>query len=457
MDKTKITEGPLFKTLVCFALPFIMVNLVQRLFHVADVAILGIMATDADVAAVGACGSIISMMVCLFSGYSSAANVLVSRRVGARDEIGSRKAAGTALVLGFLSGVILMVFVMIFARDILIITKCQEDVLDMATLYLRIYFAGMPITMLYNFVAALLRAIGDSVKPMKYMIISGIANVILNVAFVGFFNLAVAGVALATVLSNALALALGLNALAKNQDYCKIERKNLRLRKCEFIEMLKIGLPACIQGLSFYLGEVVVVSAVNSISTDAMTANTIASQIDVLVYNIGSSIAVATGIMISQNFGAKNLDRVSKLVKIGTASVITATLTLGIIGSLVARPFFGIMSENSNVIELAMGRCVLVCLTNFITCEMEIFSNALRALKRPNWMLLVGVVCGFGIRTAWTLLVWPLYPEFFFLFICLPLSTFVGTLIFIAPYINAMKSHKKDFAASAEREEPITA
>ena len=316
MDKTKITEGPLFKTLVCFALPFIMVNLVQRLFHVADVAILGIMATDADVAAVGACGSIISMMVCLFSGYSSAANVLVSRRVGARDEIGSRKAAGTALVLGFLSGVILMVFVMIFARDILIITKCQEDVLDMATLYLRIYFAGMPITMLYNFVAALLRAIGDSVKPMKYMIISGIANVILNVAFVGFFNLAVAGVALATVLSNALALALGLNALAKNQDYCKIERKNLRLRKCEFIEMLKIGLPACIQGLSFYLGEVVVVSAVNSISTDAMTANTIASQIDVLVYNIGSSIAVATGIMISQNFGAKNLDRVSKLVKI---------------------------------------------------------------------------------------------------------------------------------------------
>ena len=171
MDKAKITNGPLLKTLIAFAIPFIMVNLVQRLFHVADVAILGIMATDADVAAVGACGSIISMMVCLFSGYSSAANVVVAKRVGAQDEYRSRRATGTALVLGVLSGVILMVSVMIFARQILILTKCQEDVLDMATLYMRIYFAGMPITMLYNFVAALLRATGDSVKPMIYMMI----------------------------------------------------------------------------------------------------------------------------------------------------------------------------------------------------------------------------------------------------------------------------------------------
>ena len=450
MDKSKITNGPLLKTLITFAIPFIMVNLVQRLFHVADVAILGIMATDADVAAVGACGSIISMMVCLFAGYSSAANVVVAKRVGAQDEYRSRRATGTALVLGVLSGVILMVGVMIFARQILILTKCQEDVLDMATLYMRIYFAGMPITMLYNFVAALLRATGDSVKPMIYMMISGVANVGLNVVFVGFFNLAVAGVALATVLSNAVALVLGLRALARNQDYCKVERKNLRLRKQEFLEMIKIGLPACVQGISFYLGEVIVVAMVNSISTNAMTANTLASQVDVLVYNVGSSIAVATGIMISQNFGAKKLDRVSSLVKIGTALVIGVTFSLGVVAVLLAPFIFGIMTDNPDVIKLALARSVFVCLTNFITCEMEIFSNALRALKRPNWLLAGGLICGFGIRTAWALLIWPLYPAFFFLFVCLPLSTGIGILMYLPVYFRAMKHHRRELEISPE-------
>ena len=450
MDKSKITTGPLFKTLISFAIPFIMVNLVQRLFHVADVAILGIMATDADVAAVGACGSIIAMMVCLFAGYSSAANVVVAKRVGAQDEYRSRRATGTALILGFVSGVILMVIAFIFARDILILTKCQEDVLDMATLYMKIYFAGMPVMMLYNFVAALLRATGDSVRPMIYMMISGVANVGLNVVFVGIFNLAVAGVALATVFSNVIALVLGLIALAKNKDYCKIERKHLRIYKQEFLEMMKIGFPTCIQGIGFYLGEVIVVAMVNSISTNAMTANTIASQVDVLVYGVGSSIATATGIMISQNLGAKKLDRVSSLVKIGSTLVITVTLSLGVIAVLLAPFVFGIMTDNPDVIKLALGRSVFVCLTNFITCEMEVFSNAIRAMKRPNWLLFGGIVCGFGIRTVWALFIWPLYPEFFFLFVALPLSTLVGTLIFLPVYLRAMKEHRKSFSEAPE-------
>ncbi|MBQ9071009.1 MAG: MATE family efflux transporter [Clostridia bacterium] len=450
MDKRKITNGPILKTLVAFAIPFIMVNLVQRLFHIADVAVLGIMATDTDVAAVGACGSIISMMICIFMGYSSAANVVVARYVGAGDESNSRKAAGTALIMGFLSGVILMLIAMIFARDILILTKCQPEVLDLATLYMKIYFAGMPVTMLYNFVAALLRATGDSVRPMIYMIISGVANVGLNVVFVGFLGLAVAGVALATVLSNVIALVLGLIALAKNKDYCKIERKNLVLRKKEFLEMLKIGFPICICGLSFYVGEVIVISAVNSISTNAMTANTLASQIDVLVYNIGSSIAVATGVMISQNFGAKNLDRVKKLVNVGSAFLISVTLSVGIIGILLSKVIFGIMTENPEVIKLAMERCVFVCLTNFITCEMEIFSNALRAMKHPNWLLVVGISCGFVVRSVWALFIWPLYSEFYFLFVCLPLSTLIGTIIYIPVYFRTMKQHRLDFAKVRE-------
>ena len=229
MNKSKLVNGNIFKTLVTFSLPLVIINPVQLLFHSTDIAVLGIMATDADVAAVGACGSIISILLCVFAGYSSAANVIVAKRVGAGDVEGARRATGCALVVGFLSGVILMTVTLIFAERFLILTNCQPDVLEMATLYMRIYFIGVPVTMLYNFTAAVLRATGDSVRPMIYMIISGVFNVVLNLVFVGALNMAVAGVALATVLSNAIAMIAALAALIKNKDYCKIKLKNLRL------------------------------------------------------------------------------------------------------------------------------------------------------------------------------------------------------------------------------------
>lgn len=230
VNKTQLTTGPIFKNLVLFSLPLVVINILQTLFHTADTAVLGILAEDADVAAVGACGSLISMLVCLVSGYSSAANVVISRRIGAEDKEGSRRATGDALVLGLLSGVLLMLIVLVFSKQFLIMTNCQPEILDKADTYMKIYFLGMPITMLYNFSASILRASGDSVRPMVYMIISGIANVGLNFVFVGVFNMTVAGVALATVLSNAIALSLALIALLRDGEYCKVEKKNLRLK-----------------------------------------------------------------------------------------------------------------------------------------------------------------------------------------------------------------------------------
>jgi putative MATE family efflux protein len=304
MNKMSLTTGSSGKGLALFSFPMVIINILQMLFHAADTAVLGMMSGDAEVAAVGACGSLVSLLVCLVSGYASAANVVISRRVGAEDRPGARRATGTALVLGLLSGLVLTVVVLLFARPFLVLTNCQPEVLDMAVLYLKIYFLGMPITMLYNFATSILRAAGDSVRPMVYMIVSGIVNVILNVLFVGAFHLTVAGVALATVLSNAIALVLALAALLKDDDYCKVEKKHLRLRKQELLEMLGIGFPSCIGGLSFYFGEVAVVSAVNSLSTNAMTANAISAQLDRINYTVGSSIATAVGVMVSQNFGA---------------------------------------------------------------------------------------------------------------------------------------------------------
>jgi len=412
------------------------------LFHMADTAILGIMAGDAEVAAVGACGSLISLIVCLVSGYSSAANVVISRHVGARDQQRSRAAAGTALALGFLSGVILMVVVLIFSRRFLLMTNCQPDILGMADLYMKIYFLGMPITMLYNFCASILRAVGDSVRPMIYMIISGVSNVGLNIVFVGAFHLTVSGVALATVLSNAIALVLILIALAKNEDYCKVERKNLRLRKAELLEMIRIGIPTCAAGLSFYFGEVVVTSAVNLISTDAMTANAISAQLDRINYTVGSSIAVAVGVMISQNFGAGNFGRIRKIMRVGSLYCISVTMGVGLAVVGLSDIFIGLFTDSDIIVNLTKERLFLLALTNFVTCAMEVFSNSVRALKCPKYLLIVGILCGFLIRSCWAWFVWPLCKTLPFLFICFPLSTFIGTVIYVFVYKSAIKNEE---------------
>ena len=442
MNKTKLTTGPILKTIVMFSLPMVIINIVQMIFHTADTAVLGIMTGDAEVAAVGACGSLISLLICLVSGYSTAANVVISRRVGAQDQEGARKATGTALILGFLSGLILMVITLIFARRFLIITNCQPEILDMAELYLKIYFLGMPITMLYNFTSSILRASGDSVRPMIYMIISGVVNVGLNILFVGAFNMTVTGVAIATVLSNLIALGLTLVALAKNEDYCKIEKKNLRLRKNELLEMLKIGLPSCISGLSFYFGEVVVVSAINSLGTDAMTANAISAQLDRLNYTVGSSVAGATGIIISQNFGARSFDRIKKTMGIGMLYCISIVMLIGVSVVTLSDILIGIFTDSAAVLELTKGRLILICLTNFITCAMELFANAVRSLKRPKCVMVVGLICGFLIRSLWAWFIWPSCKTVPFLFICLPLSTLVGCIIYFFIYQNAIKKEK---------------
>ncbi len=439
MDKSKMTGGPVLSTLVKFSLPLIIINLVQLLFHSADIAVLGIMASDADVAAVGACGSIISMLLCVFAGYSSAANVVIAKCVGAGDVEGARRATGVALVMGFISGMILMTVTEIFAEKFLIMTNCQPDVLDMATTYMRIYFAGMPFIMLYNFVAAILRATGDSVRPMIYMISSGVLNVILNVIFVGFLNMAVAGVALATVLANVAALIAALIALAKNKDYCKIELKNIRFRKRELFDMIKIGVPTCLTGVFFYLGEIVVVSAMNSISTDAMTANSIASQLDRFTYSVGSSIASATGVMVAQNYGAKNIERIPKIMRTGTYYLSAVLTVISVFLTVFSTFILGIFTDNNAVIALAKERFILLTFTNFITCSMEVYSNSVRALKHPRSLLVVGFISGLCIRSIWPIFVWPLLPTVTFLFVCLPLSTAVGCVIYRFVYTKAMR------------------
>ena len=438
-----LTQGKIFKTLFIYSVPLILTNVVQLLFHAADVTVLGIMVDESAVAAVGACGPIISLLVSLFASFATGANILIAKHVGARDEARSRKATGTALVIGFLSGFIMLIIAEIFARDILILMKCQESVLDLAVKYMQIYFLGMPVIMLYNFVAAVLRSVGDSLRPMIYMLVSGVFNIGLNIFFVAVCNLTVEGVALATFLSNLVALILALIALLKNKGYCKIEFKNLRIFGGEFKEIVKIGVPACLCSLSYYIANLFVSAGLNSISEEAMSAGAFAGQFDAIVYNVGMSIAIACMSMVGQCYGAGLFKRIKKTILISAAYATVASLSIGSLVVIFSENLLGIMTDNALIIAIGKEQLITVCLTHFITSLMEVFSISLRALKRPNCTMVVGFICGFGVRTLWVTAIWDLVGRTVgTLYLAYGVSAFCALVIYVILFIQTMKRER---------------
>ena len=438
-----LTQGKIFKTLFIYSLPLILTNAVQLLFHAADVTVLGILVDDGAVASVGACGPIISLLVSLFASFATGANILIAKHVGAKDESRGRRATGTAIVIGFLSGIIMLIIAEIWARDILILMNCQESVLDQAVTYMRIYFLGMPVIMLYNFIAAILRSVGDSLRPMIYMFIAGFVNIGLNVFFVAVCNLTVEGVALATFLSNLVSLILALIALFKNKGYCKIEFRNLKINVQEFKEIVKIGVPSCLCSLSYYVANLFVSAGLNSISEDAMSAGAYAGQFDAIVYNVGMSIAIGCMSMVGQCYGAGMLDRIKKTITISAIYATIASLTLGSIVVIFSEGLLGIMTDSATVIAIGKEQLTTVCLTHFITSLMEVFSFSLRALKRPNTTMVVGFICGFGIRASWVTFVWPyIGGTVGTLFLAYGVSAFCAMVIYIILFVQTMKREK---------------
>ena len=445
MNKSSLTEGSVFKTLFSFSLPIIITNTITVLFHAADVAVLSLFVDGPAVAAVGACGSLITLMVALFTGLATGANVLISKRIGAADELGTKKSVGTSLVIGLLSGVILMIISLLFARTFLVLMSCQPEVLDMATLYMKIYFLGAPITMLNTFAIAILRSSGDSVRPMIYSIVSGFVNIFANIFFVTVCNMTVEGVAIATVFSSALSMALTLIRLISSKGICKIDYAHLRIYKAELIEIVRVGIPTCLSSLSFFVANVVLTSAVNSMGTDAMTANAISSQFDSIIYTVGAAIATGASVMVAQNFGAAQLERIKKTVLIGIAYVTAVSIFLGVSFVLFAEPLLKLLTDSTSVIAIAKDRMTLLCLTYFITSVMEVFSFCLRAIKRQKSTIVVGVICGFCIRAVWRWLAWPLNPTLAMLYACYAISAGIAIAIYFFIYKNALRTLSAEF------------
>ncbi|MDD6995808.1 MAG: MATE family efflux transporter [Candidatus Borkfalkiaceae bacterium] len=444
-----ICDGPILKSMILYALPLIATNLLQLLFNAADVAVLALFAEGGDgaVAAVGATGSLIQLIINVFVGLSVGTNVLVARCVGSGDTERSRRIVGCSVTVSVLGGIALL-FVGVFgARTFLTWTQCDAEVLDMATLYLKIYFLGMPIIMLYNFSTAVLRGVGDTFRPLLYLIVGGVVNVALNVLFVVGFKKDVEGVAIATVSSQGVSAALAIIALCKEEGAAKLTKKHLRLYGRELADMAKIGLPSGLQGSLFSISNVLVQSSINVFGKTAMAANTIASQYDTCTYQAMYGVSLASTVFVSQNYGAKRYDRVKRSALTALGLTTATGLIFGGLIALFARPLCSIMTDDAQTTEYAVTRTVIISVTYFLCGLQEVFAYSLRGLGKSMTAMFVvlGGTCVF--RIIWLKTVLVKYHTLTALYLLYPASWLLTALIFVPIFIVCLKDAKKKLSA----------
>ena len=310
-----LTSGPMLKKIILFSLPLAASSFLQLLFNAADVVVVGRFVGSAALAAVGSNGALINLLVNLFVGLALGANVVAARCYGAKDDQGVHEAVQTAVTLSLVGGV-LMAFVGFFAaHGLLELMSSPEDVIDLATLYLKIYFIGMPMTMLYNFNASLLRAVGDTRRPLVCLAVAGVINVVLNLLFVIVFQMSVAGVALATILSQTVSALMVTVLLVKEEGAMHLDLRHLGFHKKALLQIIQIGLPAGLQSTVFSLSNVVIQSAINSFGSTVVAGNSAASNLEGFIYTGMNAFAQAAVTFTSQNVGARRYDNLDRVMR----------------------------------------------------------------------------------------------------------------------------------------------
>lgn len=404
--KTKTYEidmcnGPILKKLLIFSFPLICSGILQLLFNAVDIIVVGQYVGEHALAAVGSTSSLISLFVSLFMGLSVGVNVLVAKYYGARDEKHLSDTLHTSVAISFISGFLLAVIGILFSPWILRLTKVPEEVLPLAAVYLRVYFAGMPVVMLYNFGAAILRAIGDTRRPLSYLTIAGILNVALNLFFVIVLNWSVLGVGLATTLSQVVSAFLVLRCLMKQTGGIRIEWKKISIHKKELKKILQIGLPAGFQSILFSLANVLIQSSINSFGAIVVAGNSAASNVGGFMQTALNAFAQATISFTGQNVGAKKFQRLNRILFVSLGCVIVlGTITAGLCryaGPVLLRLY----TDNPDAIQTGMIRLTYVGCFYVLAGIMEVLVGSIRGMGYAITPLIISLIGTCALRIGW--------------------------------------------------------
>ncbi len=397
-------EGPLFSKIVAFTIPLILSSILQLLFNAADMIVAGKYVGKEALAAIGTTGSLINLIINVFMGLSVGSNVLVARYRGAKRDKDVFETVHTSILLSIICGLILTVIGVIFAPKILVLMGTPENVLPLSSLYIRIYFLGMPMSMLYNFGAAILRAVGDTKHPLTYLTIAGALNAVCNVIFIVVFHMGVDGVAYATILSQTVSAILTLGCLVRSRENYRLEFKKLRLYKDKVLQIMKLGLPAGFQGAIFSMSNVLIQSSINSFGESAMAGNTAATNLEGFVYVAMNSFYHACLSFTSQNYGAHKFDRVKKVLITCLGCVIVSGAVLGFLCYFFGPQLLSIYADKADrdiVISYGMLRIPIIMLTYFTCGMMDVIVGSIRGLGYSIMPMIVSLMGACGFRILW--------------------------------------------------------
>lgn len=440
-----MTEGPLTSKIIRFTIPVMLTAILQLLFNTADVIVVGRFTGKTALAAVGSTGSLINLLVSLFMGLSIGTNVLVARYQGARDDKSVSETVHTSIALGVIGGLILLIIGIAATRPLLEMMATPEDVIDQSTIYMRILFLGMPLNLILNFGAAVLRAIGDTKRPLYYLTIAGIINLFLNIFLVTVFSLGVAGVAIATVISEGVSCALILLCLKHETGAIKLYLNKIRINPEKCIDIMKIGLPAGLQGCIFSISNVLIQSSVNSFGSTVMAGNTAASNIEGFVYVSMNSLHQTCISFTSQNFGAGKFKRI-KMVLINCLVIVTITgLLLGNSAYFFGKYLLSAYNNEPEVISYGLIRLSIISTMYFLCGLMDVMVGAMRGIGYSILPMIVSLIGACGLRIVWIYTVFVQFRTLDILFISYPVTWTITFLSHLTCYFIVTRKYKDRF------------
>ncbi len=396
-----MVNGPLFGKLLLFSIPLIFSGVLQLVFNAADVIVVGQFAGPNSIAAVGSTSSIINLLISVFMGLAVGVNVLAARYFAQRQEKDMEETVATAVAFSLVGGVVLAVIGIVLARPILELTGSPEDVIDLSELYMRIYFAGMPVQLLYNFGAAVLRAVGDTKRPLYFLSLAGIINVVLNLIFVIVLHMDVAGVALATISAQAISAALVLRCLVQTDQMYRLDLRRIRFVGEKFLKIVQIGLPAGVQGAVFSFSNTVIQSSVNSFGSTVMAGNAAAQNLEAFVYQAMNAMYQACIAFVSANYGVHKFDRINRTLVDCLAIVTVIGLVMGNAFYYFGHPLLSIYTSDAQTIQYGLTRMSIICTTYFLCGVMDVLCGAIRGLGTSIIPMIVSLLGACGFRLLW--------------------------------------------------------
>lgn len=443
-------NGTIMPKLITFAIPLMLSGILQLLFNAVDIIVVGRFSGSQSLAAVGSTSSLINMLTNLFIGISLGANVLAARFYAAGKHKEMSETVHTSILTAFISGVLMIFVGIFFSRPALELMDTPSDVIELATLYMRIYFVGMPFFMLYNYGAAILRAVGDTKRPLIFLVVSGVTNACLNLLLVIVFKMDVAGVAIATVISQMISCVLVLICLYKTDAVYQLRFKKLRI-KWEYLgQIFRIGIPAGIQSTLISFSNVLLQSSVNSFGSIAMAGYTAANNVLSFLYMGANSITQACMSFTSQNYGARKPKRMDKVLIDGLILQVVICLTLGVLAYVFGNQVSNIYTDDPNVIKCSVEILALTTVPYFLCGFMDTFPGVLRGMGRSTVPMILCLLGTVGVRILWIYCFFPHNRTLGYLFVSYPVSWIATIVMQLIYYIFIRKEVHKELNVSSE-------